>query len=266
MRCSLVALVSLVLLIPAGVARGAAAPATDGAAAAPQPSAIGQWRAERMAERAREKTVPYYRDPERQVAVPLRSWKALKEQNIVMQRYDYSCGPASVATVVKYFWGDDVTEQQFLVAVLKMLTPEQFKDRVEKGLTMTDLRRAAVANGYLATMGRRTLAQMVELKIPVIVRIKTEEYEHFVVYRGIVDDRVFLADPVRGNIRIPIQQFAREWTDGVVLVVVKPDTPPPEDAPLSRLPRPPAQTEMQSARSVLFRAPAVDFRRPPLPH
>ena len=53
------------------------------------------------------------------------------------------------------------------------------------------------------------------------MRIKKDEYEHFVVYRGILNDRVFLADSIRGNIRLSICEFSRQWTDGAVLVVAK---------------------------------------------
>jgi len=214
-------------------------------------------RAKRLAQRAQEKTVPWFRDPDHQVMKPMRSWKAIKEQYVVMQRYDYSCGPACLATVVKYYWGDKATEELFLLSVLAVLTPEQVKDRVEKGLTLTDLRRAAVINGYLASMGRRSLAQLAEVKIPVIVRIKKDDFEHFVVYRGIVDDRVFLADPIRGNIRMPCEEFARLWTDGVILVIVKRGAKLPEDPPLLRLPPSPVQHEMQAARSAFFHPPAL---------
>lgn len=213
-------------------------------------------RTQRLAERAQEKTVPWFRDPQHQVMEPVQNWKALKNQNIVMQKYDYSCGPACLATVIKYYWGDKATEDQFLVSVLAVMTPEQVKDRIAKGLTLTDLRRAAVINGYMSSMGRRTMAQLAEVKIPVIVHIKKGEYDHFVVYRGIVDDRVFLADPIRGNIRMPCAQFRQEWTDGVILVVVKRGVKPPENSPLMCLPPSPAQREMQAARSAFFHAPS----------
>jgi hypothetical protein len=71
------------------------------------------------------------------------------------------------------------------------------------------------------------------------------------VFRGIADDRVFLADPIRGDVRLSIYDFTRQWTDNTVLVVVKKNTPPPAWSPLLVLPPSPVQHEMQSARRFL---------------
>jgi len=104
--------------------------------------------------------------------------------------------------------------------------PER-EERVKDGLSMTDLRLAAVRKGYFATIGTRTLAQLSELKVPVVLRIKTSGHEHFVVYRGMVEDRVFLADPIHGNIRVSFDKFAEEWNNRAILVVAKPNVEPP---------------------------------------
>src|SRR5690606_34749716 len=85
------------------------------------------------------------RDADYRFSKHVRSWKQLKEQNIVMQRLDYSCGAAALATVIRYYWGDPATEDQFLRVLGGLLTPDEARDRIENGLTLTDLRRAAVA-------------------------------------------------------------------------------------------------------------------------
>lgn len=195
---------------------------------------------------------PPIRDSQRFTQNYVWSWKAIKEENIVMQRFDYSCGAATLATIARYYWGDDATEQEFLDAILRRLSPAEMEERVENGLSMTDLRLAAAARGYPATMGERTAAQMLELKVPVIVRIKRQDYEHFVVFRGVVGDRVFLADPIRGNVRQSFQSFLKEWTDGVVLVVAKADaTELPKYSPLLIYPHSPVQPELQPVRRMI---------------
>ena len=40
------------------------------------------------------------------------SWRELKDKNVVKQNRDYSCGAASLCTLLKYYWGDNVTEQK----------------------------------------------------------------------------------------------------------------------------------------------------------
>jgi uncharacterized protein len=191
------------------------------------------------------------RDPEHFIEKRVESWQSLKQQNVVMQKADYSCGAAALATLIRYYWGDAVTEADFLKATITVLSLDEMKDRVKNGLSMTDLRKAAVAQGYLSTIGKRTLSELVEAKVPLIVRIKKDDFEHFVVYRGILNDRVFLADPIRGNLRLSICRFAEQWTDGAVLVVAKPVEQLPPDAPLLLHHCGPVQPELQAARRAL---------------
>jgi predicted double-glycine peptidase len=177
---------------------------------------------------------------------------AVNEENVVMQRHDYSCGPAALATIVQYYWGDAVSEDDFIHAIMANLSMPEREERVKNGLSMTDLRLAAVRKGYFASIGTRTVAQLAELKVPVILRIKTSGHEHFVVYRGMVEDRVFLADPIHGNIRVSFDKFTDEWNNRAILVVAKPTAEPPKFSPLLIEPHEPVQPELQVARNSLF--------------
>lgn len=205
---------------------------------------------------------PPIRDPRHFTEKYAYSWKAIKERHVVMQQSDYSCGAAALATLVRYYWGDDVDEKFFLEAILGNMTMAELRDRVKNGLSITDLRKAAVAKGYLAVLGERSLAQLTELRAPVVLRIVQGEYEHFVVFRGVLNDRVFLADPIRGNIRLSFDEFATLRKDRVVLVVAKPDTPLPQNAPLALHPHSPVQPELQAARRELALPPGTQVRPP----
>jgi len=192
------------------------------------------------------------RDPSRRIQPRPENWLSLRRKNVVMQQSDYSCGAAALATLIRYYWGDPITETDLLNTILSVLTFDQVKDRIENGLTMTDLRKAAVARGYLASMGRRTLAELTELRVPAVVRIEKNDYEHFVVFRGVLKDRVFIADPIRGNLRMSIQQFDLQWQDDVILVMAKPDTDLPKNAPLALKYHSPVQPELQPVRRLLM--------------
>src|SRR5579862_6421556 len=65
------------------------------------------------------------RDPQHVFQRDVWSWRELKDKNVVKQNRDYSCGAASLCTLLKYYWGDNVTEQKILDTVDKMLTPEE---------------------------------------------------------------------------------------------------------------------------------------------
>jgi predicted double-glycine peptidase len=173
------------------------------------------------------------RDADHIFAKSTCNWKQIHEMHIVMQKRDYSCGAAALATILRYYWGDDATEEQILLAIEKILTPEEMKDRIKNGLAISDIRRAAVDMGYLSTIGTLTFQKLTESKVPLIVAIKPQGFNHFVVYRGVDCDYVYLADPIRGNIRVPFLVFIGQWQKNAVLVVAKPGVEPPKRSPLS---------------------------------
>jgi uncharacterized protein len=173
------------------------------------------------------------RDASNQTAVVVRSYEELKRQHIVMQKRDYSCGAAALATIAHYYWGDNVDEDLFLRALDRILTDAEIIDRIKNGLAMSDLRRAAVLVGYKATVGKLTFKKLSESKVPLVVGIKPSGHKHFVVYRGTDGMWVYVADPIRGNLRMPVRTFVDQWQEHAVLVVYKPGQKVKDWSPLS---------------------------------
>ncbi len=167
------------------------------------------------------------RTPDNNIRYFVWSYKEIKERQIVMQKFDYSCGAAVLATIVKYYWGDrKVNEATFLDLLPKLkLSEEELKDRIENGLTLTDLRNLTNLAGYQATMARVTFRELAQGKVPVVVGITVRGHEHFAVFRGADERYAYLADPIRGNIRTPIRNFRKEWQKNGILVIAKPNTP-----------------------------------------
>ncbi|GIW99373.1 MAG: hypothetical protein KatS3mg111_2706 [Pirellulaceae bacterium] len=160
------------------------------------------------------------RDPHRIFQKEVVSWKELQNQNIVMQQRDYSCGAAALATVLRYYWGEDVSEADVLQTLALSLTPQALENRTKHGLSMADLKVVAERMGYDAAVGKLdSVDDLAESKVPLVVAIRLDGFDHFVVYRGIRCGHIFLADPLRGNIRLPTQQFPCLWIANAVLVV-----------------------------------------------
>lgn len=165
---------------------------------------------------------PPIRDGEHRFARRVENYTDLKKKNIVMQKRDYSCGAAALATVAKYYWGDNVDEEFFLAILDHLLTLEEAQERVKNGLAMADLRKAAVEAGYTAVVGRVSFEKLTESKVPLVVGITVEGYDHFVVYRGTDGLYVYLADPIRGNLRIRSNEFIKQWQKNAILAIAKP--------------------------------------------
>lgn len=139
------------------------------------------------------------------------SWKALNEKNVIMQKYDYSCGAASLATLMTYYFGDKVSEQELINYIKELFTREEYGKIEEDGLSFLELEKISRSRGYLSASVNLKISALKQLSGPVIVYLQTKNYRHFVVLRGIREDRVFLADPSRGNIRLSIDDFVQEW-------------------------------------------------------
>jgi predicted double-glycine peptidase len=207
---------------------------------------------------------PPVRDPDHTFQLRVRDWLELKRRNIVMQRRDYSCGAAALATVGRYYWGDNVDEDLFLRSLDSILTEEEIVDRIENGLAMSDLRRAAVDVGYQAVVGKTTFEKLLEVKVPVIVGISPEGHDHFVVFRGTDGMWVWVADPIRGNVRMPVWEFTKQWQENAILAIHKPGQKVKTTSPLhvSEAEKQFGETNKQLIRTQAQREPAM--RKPRL--
>src|SRR5262245_22399750 len=72
------------------------------------------------------------------ITFPLQSFKDLRDQHVVKQAYDYSCGAAALATLLTYGLGDRVTEEDVLLFVLTALSMDEKTVRKSQGLSLLD--------------------------------------------------------------------------------------------------------------------------------
>ena len=151
--------------------------------------------------------------------VPLHTFIDLRFKNMVRQTRDLSCGAAAVATLLKYYYGDDVTEQQAIDAMLKLGDT----GKIEKdGFSMLELKRFGEARGYQAAGFKLAdVDSLKKLQVPVVTLIHSRGYSHFVVVKGVVGDTVYIADPAYGNRTRPLDAFDPDWNH-VVLVFLSP--------------------------------------------
>lgn len=84
--------------------------------------------------------------PSTQIRVPVRSWKTLRNQRVVKQNLDYSCGAASLATLLNEFYGQSLTEKELLQALDNGDMRASFED-MQKALPQFGFR----AQGYAAS-------------------------------------------------------------------------------------------------------------------
>ena len=174
-------------------------------------------------------------------APTVRSLVEVRQQNVVIQNWDLSCGAAALATILNFQHGDIVTERE--VATLMMSRADYLANpilvRLRQGFSLLDMKRFVDERGYNGIgLGRLTIDHLIA-RAPVIVPINSFGYQHFVVFRGLLDNRVLLADPAFGNRTMPLSDFDSAWIEfaevgRVGFVVERTDglIPPNQLAPL----------------------------------
>lgn len=133
--------------------------------------------------------------------VVTQSWKELRDAHVVKQDSDFSCGAASLATLLNEFYGLSLTEEQILKDMNKPDRMANFEDM------------ARVVNGYGFKSGGVALSyeQLTKLAVPVVVYLQHRGNDHFSVLRGISATQVQLADPSWGNRIFSKAQFLAMW-------------------------------------------------------
>lgn len=133
--------------------------------------------------------------------LPLKTWKSLRDNRVVKQNLDYSCGAASLATLLNSYYGQNVTEEALLKAM----------DKGNSRASFDDMARALTDFGFRAQGFAASWEQLARLKVPVVLYVKHRGNDHFTVLRGISGDVVWLADPSQGNRTYSRDQFLAMW-------------------------------------------------------
>jgi predicted double-glycine peptidase len=193
---------------------------------------------------------------------PVRSLLEIRREGVMIQNWDVSCGAAALGILLKYEFGEAVTEKEIARGLMRrgeyVEHPELVRNR--EGFSLLDLKRyvqtygAPSADVYLpkktksigakvrhlapaksrtppggarrATstsapilgvyrgegLGQLELNDLIE-RAPIMVPVDALGYNHFVVFRGVIGDRVLIADPAWGNRTMTIAKFQRMWLD-----------------------------------------------------
>jgi hypothetical protein len=159
------------------------------------------------------------------ISKKVKSMRELRRRQMVPQSADYSCGAAALASVLRYHFGQQMTEKEAILGMFKHGEQEKIRRR---GFSMLDMKRFAIRQG-LQAKGYRVgeLKALQKVTVPVITLIETNRYKHFVVIRRTDDRFVYLSDPSWGNRKIPLGDFQKYW-NGAILVLFGPCQGTPE--------------------------------------
>ena len=150
--------------------------------------------------------------------VSVRSYQEIRQSRIVRQKWDLSCGAAALSSLLTFDLDDATSESEIVVWILHRTDPVKIQSR--GGFSLLDLKRFAEFRGYTGTgFAGLSLQDLIDQGLPAIVPIRAKGYDHFVLFRGAVGDRIFLADPAFGNLTMPAPRFESIWKNGIAFVV-----------------------------------------------
>lgn len=158
-------------------------------------------------------SVPFYLGGKNYQA-DVKSVKQIKEEGVVLQTDEFTCGAAALATLLRDN-GDPTASEAALLSEEKELVKG-------KGLSVLQLKRLAENRGFKAVGYKMELANLFDFDKPMIMHVILGDEGHYYVFKGIYEDRIYLKDPAQGNIRMSLERFSRIWT-GMVLALEEKD-------------------------------------------
>jgi predicted double-glycine peptidase len=146
---------------------------------------------------------------------PVKSLLEMRQDRVVVQQWDLSCGAAALATLLNYQHGDPVSEREIAKGLIQReeYLAEPLLVRARHGFSLLDLKRYVDRRDYQGIgYGQLTLEDLIE-RAPIMVPVNFYGYNHFVVFRGMRGNRVLLADPAFGNRTMLAAKFEAAWLE-----------------------------------------------------
>lgn len=148
-------------------------------------------------------------------AIPVQSLDERRFAGIVRQKYDFSCGSAALATLLRHHYDDAVDEAK----VFKGMWQDGDRVAIRRvGFSLLDMKRYLAARGIAADGYKVSLDQIAQTSVPGIALISVRQYKHFVVVKGVDKTEVLVGDPSLGLRPMPRAEFEAAW-NGVYFVL-----------------------------------------------
>ena len=131
---------------------------------------------------------------------------------LVYQTTDYTCGPAAMLSLLRYFQvADELTEQSL---ASEMLTTYEW------GTNYLEMQKALAKRGLSGEIRLNSTLENVQSEIvkgnPVIVNFKSYNVGHYAIAIALNDKYIYMMDPWfarRGAVRMKREDFIRSWYD-----------------------------------------------------
>src|SRR6266566_6815926 len=116
-----------------------------------------------------------------QIRRPVRSLLEIRQEGVIVQKWETSCAAAALATALTFSQNDPVSEK--LVAQRMLHSTDPIKVKVRGGFSLPDMKRFVETRGFKGTGFKGlTFEDLLQLQSP-IVPIDAYGNPHFIVVR-----------------------------------------------------------------------------------
>jgi uncharacterized protein len=147
--------------------------------------------------------------------VPVQSFSEIKFGEVVKQKYDFSCGSAALASLLSHHYNMPMTEAKVFEEMFKFGDKKKIE---EQGFSMLDMKNFLARRGLKADGFELGREDIVELGIPAIALVNYSGYNHFVIVKGVMDNKVLVGDPALGLHVMSADDFDKS-SNGIFLFV-----------------------------------------------
>lgn len=148
-------------------------------------------------------------------SIRVRSVEDMRFAGIVRQRFDFSCGSAALATLLRYHYGFDVREDNAFRGMWARGDRLQIR---RLGFSLLDMKSWLSSRGLRADGYKVSLDDIARTQLPGIALISVRNYRHFVVVKGVRANEVLIGDPSTGLTVMARKDFVAVW-NGVYFIL-----------------------------------------------
>ncbi|MGR9013811.1 MAG: C39 family peptidase [Gammaproteobacteria bacterium] len=148
--------------------------------------------------------------------VPVTTFLERRFKTVYKQQYDFSCGSATLASLLSFHYDDVVDEQSVFVDMYQHGNQQKIQT---EGFSLLDIKRYLERRGYRSDGFKIKLDQLIEANVPAITIINRDGYLHFVIIKGLNEQEVLVGDPAVGIKAIPRDEFETMWNKRILFLI-----------------------------------------------
>ena len=148
--------------------------------------------------------------------VAVHSVQERRFEHVIRQQYDFSCGSAALATLLTYHYADPTTERK----TFDLMYQRGDQAKIAKsGFSLLDMKTYLAENNYEADGYEASLDTLANAGVSAIALINYRGYQHFVVVKGLKDDKVLIGDPALGTRVTTRTEFESMWPTRILFII-----------------------------------------------